>query len=74
MNLIEMPAKMNGAAAAQHFRRLKSNELVSHGDFVGDAQRGFEPWEGPGGFRADAFVQPIYRQNGKPSPATNKSK
>ncbi len=44
-------------------RRLKGNELVSRGDFVADAQRGFEPWEGPGGFRADAFVKPIYRRD-----------
>jgi len=45
------------------WRRLKRNELVSRGDFVADAQRGFEPWEGPSGFRADAFVRPIYRRD-----------
>ena len=44
-------------------RRLRRNELVSRGDFVADPQRGFEPWEGPGGFRADAFVKPIYRRD-----------
>lgn len=60
--------------AARHFRRLKSNELVSHGDYVANAQQGFELWEGPGGFRADAFVQPIYRQNGKRPGATKKQK
>jgi hypothetical protein len=43
-------------------RRLKWNELVSVGDFVADEQRGMEPWEGPNGFRADAFVKPIYRR------------
>lgn len=53
------PAK---AGIPKRFRRLKWNELVSHGDFVADEHRGFEPWEGPGGFRADAFVKPIYRR------------
>ena len=43
-------------------RLLNSNELVSLVDFVEDQDRGFAPWEGPGGFRADAFVRPIYRQ------------
>jgi hypothetical protein len=47
---------------AKHFRRLKPNELVSHGDFVQDGHSGFEPWEGPGGFRADSFVKAIYRK------------
>jgi hypothetical protein len=49
--------------AAGCLRRLKSSELVSHGDFVGNALQGFELWEGPNGFRADAFVQPIYRRS-----------
>jgi hypothetical protein len=43
-------------------RRLKWDEVVSRGDFVADGERGFAPWEGPGGFRADAFVKPIYRK------------
>lgn len=47
---------------AKQLRRLKPNELVSHGDFVEDGRSGFEPWEGPGGFRADSFVKPIYRK------------
>ena len=50
------------ADGAKHFRRLKADELVSHGDFVADGRRGFEPWEGPGGFRADSFVKAIYRK------------
>lgn len=50
------------ARVAKHFRRLKADELVSHGDFVADGRCGFEPWEGPGGFRADSFVKPIYRK------------
>jgi hypothetical protein len=44
------------------FRRLRWDELVLGGDFVMDAERGFELWEGPGGFRADMFVKPIYRR------------
>ncbi len=46
----------------RRFRRLKWNELVRRGDFVMDEHQGFEPWEGPGGFRADAFVKAIYRK------------
>ena len=44
------------------FRPLKWNELVKRGDFVEDGRQGFEPWVGPAGFRADAFVKQIYRQ------------
>jgi hypothetical protein len=44
------------------FRRLRWDEPVREGDFVVDEQRGFEPWEGPSGFRADMFVKPIYRR------------
>jgi hypothetical protein len=43
------------------FRRLKSREMVYSGDYVKDAARGFEPWEGPGGFRASSFAKPVYR-------------
>ena len=50
------------AEAAKQFRRLKADELVSHGDFVVNATRMFEPWVGPTGFRADSFVKPIYRK------------
>jgi hypothetical protein len=46
-------------------RRLKWHELVRRGDFVADGKQGFEPWVGPGGFRADAFVKQIYRQLGR---------
>ena len=48
---------------SKQFRRLKSNELVSCGDFVTDPHNGFKPWEGPTGLRADSFVKPIYRRN-----------
>jgi len=50
------------AEAPKRFRRLKWNELVTHGDFVSDGHQGFELWDGPTGFRADAFVKPIYRR------------
>ena len=50
------------AGGAERFRRLKWNELVTRGDFVEDRNQGFEPWAGPGGFRADSFVKPIYRR------------
>lgn len=45
------------------FRRLKWNELVTRGDFVEDGHQGFALWEGPSGFRADAFVKPIFRRS-----------
>lgn len=53
-------------------RLLKWNELVRRGDFVEDGREGFEPWEGPGGFRADAFVKQIYRRLKPLSPGTKK--
>jgi hypothetical protein len=46
----------------KYLRRLKWNELVRRGDFVADGKQGYEPWDGPSGFRADAFVKQIYRQ------------
>ena len=55
----EVPAR-NGVL--ERFRRLKWNELVCHGDFVANGDRRLEPWEGPNGFRADAYVKPIYRR------------
>ena len=55
----EAPAR---TSVSEGFRRLKRNEVVSHGDFVADERLGLQPWEGPGGFRADAFVRPIYRR------------
>jgi hypothetical protein len=45
----------------KHFRRLKWNEVVNSGDFLINDARDFEPWDGPGGFRADSFLKPIYR-------------
>jgi hypothetical protein len=60
------------AGRPEHFRRLKWNELVSRGDFVASEHQGFEPWEGPGGFRADSFVKPIYRRDASHSTAIKK--
>lgn len=54
----------------KRFRRLKRDELVTRGDFVADERRGFEPWEGPSGFRADAFVKSVYRRHRSRSRAT----
>ncbi len=57
------PANPSAAAiAAEGLRPLKWNEMVRRGDFVADGLQGFEPWEGPSGFRADAFVKTIYRR------------
>ena len=46
-------------------RPLKGNERARRGDFVEDGREGFEPWVGPSGFRADAFVKQIYRRQGR---------
>jgi hypothetical protein len=62
------------AGVPKRFRRLKWHELVSAGDFVADAQQGFELWEGPNGFRADAFVKPIYRTSENRSAKTKRIK
>ena len=50
----------------EHLRLLKWHERVRRGDFVTDGGQGFELWEGPSGFRADAFVKQIYRRLGRP--------
>jgi hypothetical protein len=50
------------ASVPERFRRLNWNEVVWTGDFVADERLGLQPWEGPGGFRAGAFVRPIYRR------------
>jgi hypothetical protein len=49
-------------AVSERLRPLKWNERVCRGDFVADGKQGFEPWVGPSGFRADAFVKQIYRK------------
>ena len=71
--VVIQPEASAKAGVPKHFRRLKWNELVNRHDFVKDEHRGFEPWEGPGGFRADAFVKPIYRQDESRSTATKKT-
>jgi hypothetical protein len=60
VNLLETSVK---AGVPKRLRRLKWNEVVSRGDFVANEHRGFELWEGPSGFRANAFVKPIYRRH-----------
>jgi hypothetical protein len=56
----------------KQFRRLRSNELVSLGDFVANKRKGFELWEGPNGFLADSFIKPIYRKDKSHSTAPRK--
>jgi len=68
------PEALPGVGVPEHFRRLKSNEVVCHGDLVADERLGLEPWEGPGGFRADTFVKPIYRRNKSRLTTTKKLK
>src|SRR5208283_4430339 len=61
---------MNGADPSaivlESLRLLKWNELVRRGDFVKDGRGGFEPWVGPSGFRADAFLKQVYRALERP--------
>ena len=57
-----MNAALASAVTLKHLRPLKWNELVRLGDFVQDSHQGFELWDGPRGFRADAFVKQIYRR------------
>ena len=52
-------------ALEEQLRPLKLNELVRRGDYVGNGHHGFEPWDGPGGFRADAFLKIIYRRRAR---------
>jgi len=58
----DKPAVPVEAGISESFRRLKADEVVSPGDFVKNGHQGFEPWEGPSGFRASSFVKPIYRR------------
>ena len=57
------------------YRRLDWDEVVYHGDYIADENRGLKLWEGLSGFRASSFVQPIYRKMGaeptEPSPNKN---
>ena len=46
----------------QRLRRLRWDEVVGRGDFVANERRGFDLWDGPTGFRADAYVRQIYRR------------
>jgi hypothetical protein len=55
-------AALSAVVVPKRFRRLKWNERVKRGDFVENGHQGFEPWEGPLGFRADSFVKTIYRK------------
>jgi hypothetical protein len=63
---------VTSATAQERFRPLKWDERVRRGDFVQDGLQGFEPWEGPAGFRADAFVKQIYRRLGRRSASAGK--
>jgi hypothetical protein len=61
-NIMKLKLKSPKERIAEQFRKLEWNELVGRGDFIEDGENGFKPWEGPTGFRADAFVTSIYRQ------------
>ena len=53
----------NVVTSAPDYRLLNWNEVVCKGDFVSDGSNGFELWEGPSGFRADAFTKEIFRRD-----------
>ncbi len=60
----KQPVVTAKASGSELFRRLKWNELVRRGDFVEDGRQGYKPWEGPSGFRADAFIKATFRKLG----------
>lgn len=60
---LAQPPTSAGVAVPKAYRRLRWNELVLQGDFVGDEQTGWKLWDGPSGFQADSFVRPIYRRD-----------
>jgi len=43
------------------FRRLKPNERVMHGDYIENGISDYRLWDGPTGFRADSFLNKVYR-------------
>jgi hypothetical protein len=61
-----MPGNLKG------LRLLKWDEIVKLGDFVDSGQHSVEPWDGPGGFRADSFEKQIYRRQEQRSRGTKK--
>jgi hypothetical protein len=70
---VENPAEasfpdLEPAIVPDNFRRLDQDEVVARGDFVKDEVLGLQPWEGPAGFRANAFLKPIYRARKKNPP------
>ena len=71
---VNKPEAIPPGGVPKRFRRLKWNEVVNRGDFVEDEHRELEPWEGLGGFQADSFVKPIYREAKAVRPQPKKSK
>lgn len=61
------------AVAPPRLRRLKQSEVVRRGDWVEGGRQGFEPWEGPAGFRAGAFIKPIFRNRDLPAAGGGKA-
>lgn len=45
----------------ERFRLLKSSERVLCGDYIENGDSDFRLWEGPTGFRADSFLNKVYR-------------
>ncbi len=68
-----LEATVTAVAAPNHFRVLQWNEVVRRGDFIAAGHAGFELWEGPIGFRADAYVKDIYRLDAGSRARTGKS-
>lgn len=66
---LRAPIATVGSLSLKHFRLLKWNEVVLPGDFLAGENQALEQWEGPGGFRADAFLKPVYRRRKQPAGA-----
>jgi hypothetical protein len=61
------PTTAGKRSVPKGYRLLKVHEMPKSGDFYHD-ERGLEPWEGPSGFKAGAFLKPIYRPDKIPTP------
>ena len=70
MREVNLPATV---VIPEHLRLLEWNEVPRRGDFVEDGHKGFEPWVGPSGFRADAYVKQIFRRLKPPLAKARKS-
>ena len=71
-NRLHKPQPTTLTGNSMRFRRLEPHELVKVGDYIASDRKELELWEGLKGFRADAFLKQIYRQDKSRSTASKK--